>query len=325
MVSGRRLRIVLIAAIAGSGGCGIKERVRSFFQGDRPRAVVRVGAAEYSQVDLNRFFDSRLRDFRDPAQADRVKSQLLEAFIEEKLLLGEAYRHRVEPKPEVVRSMLEKIDVPDGDRPKTEGSIRRDGELERSIADSVKMQQYLRDYVLKDIAVGPEECEEYYLKHLGDYISNDAVRVREILVDDAALAGRIVASLRANRNKNFAELARVYSISPSAASGGDMGRFQRGELPEDFEKAIYAVAPGGVTPIVPTRYGFHIFLVEEKILAHQQKLYEVQDEIAERLALERERKRIDAEIEDLVNRIPVQIHRERLGFRYVGSRFGGSP
>jgi peptidyl-prolyl cis-trans isomerase C len=64
-----------------------------------------------------------------------------------------------------------------------------------------------------------------------------------------------------------------------APDGGDLGTFQKGELPEEFEKAIFPLAPGSVSKIVSSRYGYHIFLVEEKVLAHQQRLVEVKDQI----------------------------------------------
>src|SRR5512135_459646 len=79
-------------------GCGLGERLRSFLQGDRDRAaVVRVGDETYTRAHLEYFFDSRLSEFLDPTNADGVKSNLLESFIEEKLLLQEAEKHGVKP------------------------------------------------------------------------------------------------------------------------------------------------------------------------------------------------------------------------------------
>ena len=151
---------------------------------------------------------------------------------------------------------------------------------------------------------------------------NDVVRLREILVDDAAEAQKIQVLLAAKRNKNFSELARIYSKANSAAEGGDLGTFQSGELPEEFEKVVFALSPGTASKIVRTKYGYHLFLVEEKILAHQLKLWEVRDEISEKLLGEREREIINRELESLVKQIRVEIHRDKLDFKYIGTRFG---
>jgi parvulin-like peptidyl-prolyl isomerase len=145
--------------------------------------------------------------------------------------------------------------------------------------------------------------------------------VREILVDDLPQAERILNSLKANRNSNFAELARLYSKAATAEDGGDMGRFERGELPGEFEKVVFPMTPGTVSKIVRTRYGYHVFLVEERIGAHQQKLYEVRDQIQEKLLAARQRQVIEKKLAALEVQIPVSIYRDKLGFNYVGTRF----
>lgn len=299
--------------------CSWADRARSLVEGNSKRAsAVTVGDKTFSQEDLTRFFDTRLSDFRDPVESDQVKSHLLESFIEEKLLLCQAERFNVQPNPQMVQSMLGKIAPVGADRQR---AASQDPDLERSLAESLKVQQYLHDYLLKNMSISEEECQSYYQQHLAEYVRNDVVHVREILVDDKAQAERILASLKTNRNKNFAELARVYSKAPNAPDGGDLGTFETGDLPEEFEKVIFSLAPGTVGKIVHTKYGYHIFMVEEKILAHQQKFYEVKDQIMEKLSLEREREIINRELQALVNQIPVRIHRDNLDFKYMGARF----
>jgi len=318
------MRAYLIAtpAILVLAGCGLAERGRSVLWGeDHGTAAVVIADKVFTKSDLQRFFDSRLSDFRDPDKADRVKSNLLETFVEERLLLLRAERLRVEPNPQMVQSTMARIAI---ENPKPSGPPSApgpDAELERSLAESLKIQQYLRDYLLRNVTVSEAECEEYYRQHLEDYVRNDVVHVREILVDDGARAERILSSLNQQKNKNFGELARVYSKAPSAADGGDLGTFQRGDLPENLEKVVFRLAPTMVSPIVQTRYGYHIFLLEEKILAHQQQFYEVKDEIQEKLLLQRERDLIARELDSLMKQTPVKIHLENLDFKYLGNRF----
>ncbi len=91
-------------------------------------------------------------------------------------------------------------------------------------------------------------------------------------------------------------------------------------MPDEFDKVIFPLAPGTVSKIVRTQYGYHIFLVEEKILAHQQKLFKVEDQIKEKLLLERQRAALAGELASLAQRIPIQVDRERLEFKYTGAR-----
>ena len=98
---------------------------------------------------------------------------------------------------------------------------------------------------------------------------------------------------------------------------------QRGELPAEFEKAIFMLTPGSSSKIVSTKYGYHIFGVQQRIPAHQQKFIEVHDRIREKLLLEREREIMDSELASLRESIPVVIHRESLDFNYQAPRHSG--
>jgi hypothetical protein len=304
--------LILLPALLCLAGCQLKNRVQT----EGGAAVLQVGDKSFSMDDLGRFFNGRLNEFRDAVNADVVKSALLDSFVEEKLLLRRAEELKLVPDPKTLSSMRENL-MAGGS---STGGARGDEDPGKSMEESLKIQGYLHDYVFKGLAVTKEECEVYYKQHLGDYVSNDVVHVSEILVEDEAKAKNIQASLKTSRNKNFGELARIYSKAPTAAEGGDLGTFQRGELPEEFEKAIFPLAPGAVSKIVRSQYGYHLFWVEEKILAHQQKFYEAEDQIQEKLLLERQRAALDKELASLADRIPIRLNSDGLDFKYVGTR-----
>jgi peptidyl-prolyl cis-trans isomerase C len=318
---GKRVLVFVLLILPGLAACSQRDRFRAFFHGEGSgTAVVKIGSTTYSKTDLDRFFDNRLSEFRDPANNDILKSNLLESFIEEKLLLQEAEKAKVQPDQKLLTAMLDRA-APSAERLGDRSTRGRDADLERTLSDSLKTQQYLHNHLLKNLQVTDAECEAFYREHLADYIANDSVRVREILVDDQAQAQKILAMLKKSRNKNFADLALAYSKGARANEGGDLGKFQKGELPLEFDKVIFSLAPGNVSKVVRSQYGYHIFFVEEKVLAHQQKLIEVKDQIKERLTLDREREIINRELVSLVGRITVEVYRERLDFNYIGTRF----
>jgi parvulin-like peptidyl-prolyl isomerase len=229
----------------------------------------------------------------------------------------------IQPNPQTVRIMMEKIRETGAGASDENTDSDQEVELQQAVEDNLKMQQYLHDFVAQRASVSDRECETYYKEHLGDYVQNDVVRVSEILVDDLGVAQKLLAMLKEKSSKNFSDLARVYSKGASAADGGYLGSFQRGELPDEFEKAIFMLTPGASSKIVSTKYGYHIFGVQQRIPAHQQKFIEVQDQIREKLMLEREREIIDRELESLRDSIPVVIYRESLDFNYLESRRSG--
>jgi parvulin-like peptidyl-prolyl isomerase len=58
---------------------------------------------------------------------------------------------------------------------------------------------------------------------------------------------------------NFAETAKKNSQdSATAKAGGSLGIFPRGGMVPEFEKAVVALKPGEISPVIQTQYGYHI-------------------------------------------------------------------
>ncbi len=71
---------------------------------------------------------------------------------------------------------------------------------------------------------------------------------------DRAVA--LLMELRAGAD--FAALARRHSEDGSAPVGGALGSLVRGQMVPSFEDAAFALAPGQISEVVRTPYGFHL-------------------------------------------------------------------
>lgn len=63
---------------------------------------------------------------------------------------------------------------------------------------------------------------------------------------------------------DFAALAKQYGEDGTAAQGGDLGWFGKGDMVPQFEEAAFALKKGAVSDVVETAYGFHIIKLEDR-------------------------------------------------------------
>jgi peptidyl-prolyl cis-trans isomerase D len=145
------------------------------------------------------------------------------------------------------------------------------------------------------IALADSEISDFYELHKEDHFTQPReVRARHILIklpQDADAAAKAAArkkiddvAAKLKAGADFAELATKYSEDEgSAKKGGDLGFFGEGRMVKPFEEAAFALAPGKVSDVVETPFGFHIIKVEEVHEERTKPLEEVKDEIASTL------------------------------------------
>jgi peptidyl-prolyl cis-trans isomerase C len=162
-----------------------------------------------------------------------------------------------------------------------------------------------------------QEALAYFQSHTSAFQEGEKVRAAHILIRvpqatpadrKAALRKKAEALLeRIKRGEDFAALAGTSSDDgDSAPRGGDLGELRRGQVAEPFEKAAFALAPGQVSAIVETAYGFHIVKVLERIAPRPLEFAEVKDHLKRQLTLKKEQEKQQAFVNALRSRATIE-------------------
>jgi peptidyl-prolyl cis-trans isomerase D len=157
------------------------------------------------------------------------------------------------------------------------------------------------DTIRAGITIPPADVEAAYDAAKDQYTTPEQIRASHILLsttgkDEADVRARAEQILQqAKGGADFAALARQYSEDEgSAQQGGDLDYFGRGKMVPEFEQAAFALAPGEISDLVKTQYGFHIIKVTDKKPAIVRPLDEVRDQIVDELSYQRAGAQADA-------------------------------
>ncbi len=196
--------------------------------------------------------------------------------------------------------------------------------VERGLAEETGGRRAAVERLLAEDGAAVDELEvaAYYRRHRDRFERPERARVRQILLPDQAAVEQAQAELAAGAA--FDELAERLSQVPGGAIG-DGDALAREDLPPDFAEAIFALAPGEVSPPVATDYGFHIFQVVERLPAGPLPMAAVAAEIRETLRRERAERRLAELVAEARGRYNVRVFERNLPFNYQGLYSDGPP
>jgi parvulin-like peptidyl-prolyl isomerase len=243
--------------------------------GDSGRAVATVDGSAIALGTLRSALEARAGD-GEPLPREQILNEELNRLVAEQIVLNRARTLGIDVSSADVDARLSSLHGPqfsDSD-PVYRERLRREMLLERvallDLADKLHV---------------PESALVlYFEEHRADFAEPERIEIRHILVDDRARAEELHARLAAGAD--FAQLALEQSIAPEAAEGGWLPPFARGELPDAFDSA-FELAPGSISPVVESPYGFHIFRVEARHPPREPDFAEARERIL--VDLERDR------------------------------------
>ena len=259
-----------------------------------------------TRTDLARARQQLITDLREnglagpaleTALTDREKN-LLRDKIDQLLLVQKAKDLDINVDSDVTKQMA-KIQQDSGiaDPDKFHDYIKQESHMSfEDFRDEMKKgmltQRVVRQEVSDKIPIKHEEVEKYYNEHKSDFVREERIFLREILISTEGKDAAGVAAAekkakdlvaRAQRGERFAEMARDNSDSPSAKDLGAVPPRKKGEMPQNLENLVWNQPKGYITDPVRVGNGFLILRVEDHPKAGQAELAEVENEVMDRL------------------------------------------
>jgi peptidyl-prolyl cis-trans isomerase C len=282
-----------------------------------PDVLARVNGEAVTKTDFDRAVQAVEARAGGPVpadQRDRVLRGVLDQLIGYRVLVQEARARNVAVPDSEVDARIGQIrgQFP-SEQAFTEMLSQRKLTLEQVKSDArqdMAISKLIDDEIASKIAVKPEQVTDFYAKNPDQFKQGESVRASHILISvpkgaDAPTkaqartkAEEVLKEVKAG--KDFAALAKQYSADPgSAANGGDLGFFQQGQMVGPFNDVAFSLAPGTVSDLVETDFGFHIIKVAEKKAGRTIPLEEVKPKVEEYLEQMNRQQQTDAYVNGL--------------------------
>lgn len=251
------------------------------------------------------------------AQVEDVRDKVLENLINLELLAQESQKQNIQIEASAVEQQFNAFrsrfqDDAEFEKVLFEMAFTED-EIRAKIRETLAVRKLISLKVEKGLSVSDEELRSFYQENRSVFQQPEKVRARHILVKvdpetDKEKARKTIDAARDRlvKGEDFAAVAREVSEGPSAAQGGDLGFFGRGQMVEPFEKAAFSMETGEISPVVETQFGYHVLQVTdhepEKTLAYD----EVKGRLEEVLLREKTKLGTDQYIEELRESVEIE-------------------
>ncbi|MGA1868750.1 MAG: peptidylprolyl isomerase [bacterium] len=203
--------------------------------------------------------DTPLFDLQDTSKI--LKKELLTLLIDNELLYQEAQRKGIRVSDEEFEKFLSGFRIKSSDVTKEHLSGLTFEEWRDKTRKSFMIRKLINSVVSDKVIVTKQEIYDYFRAHADELGAKKQVRARQIIVDSEIKAREILAQLK--KGYNFEALAREVSLSPDSISGGDLGRFSEGQMPPEFDEAIFNLKVNEISDVIRSDYGYHIFQLLE--------------------------------------------------------------
>ncbi len=289
-----------------------------------PDIVARVNGENVARAEFERAIrniEARAGRSVPADQRDEVYRGVLDELIAFKLVLAEARARNIGVSTEEVASRIAEIrkqfQTEDAFKKALASRQMTPADLESETRTEILVNRTIEAEVLPKVSVSPQDLEAFYRENPEQFKEPEQVRASHILfpVDRAATpeakketrAQAEAVLKRAKAGEDFAALAKEFSKDSSAAAGGDLNYFPRGQMVPPFEQAAFGLEVGALSDVVETDFGLHIIKVTDRKQERVVPLNEVTDQLTNFLKQRKQQAAANAFLQALRAKYKVEV------------------
>jgi parvulin-like peptidyl-prolyl isomerase len=287
-------------------------------KGDTAKKVAIVDGQNILLSELSDRIKKEMNLSADSASIDRtnydlLKEEILSTMIDEKVMLLRARTLSLFVSDEELSKKIEEIRAyyTDDGFTRTLSAQNVDfGVWKEELRTRMLMEKLIVTDVNAKITVTEDEARAYYKTSRKRFEPGKRVRVAQIIVREERKAKALLNRLK--RGEDFAKVAREESIGPEAVSDGDLGFVIPGVMPEEIDRVLFSHAPGSISEVIKSSYGYHIFKIIEKETSSKKNWPEIKELVMAELKKQKEETAYSKWLEDLRSKVTVRIDRKLL-------------
>jgi len=231
---------------------------------------------------------------------DRQKD-LLRDLIDQSLLVERAKDMAISVETDVIKRLDEvrkqnKIDSMEDLEKKVEEQGIGWEDYKTQIRNGLLTQEVIRREVGAHINIPSDDVKKYYDAHQQEFVRPEQVVLAEIFLSTEGKSPEEMSSIekkaedlrnRVVKGEDFNEMAKRFSEGSTAKDGGYLGTFESGQLSKQLEDVVFKMDKGQLTDVIQTKTGFEVLKVEAHYQAGLQPLDKVENEIMNRLYMQK--------------------------------------
>ena len=212
---------------------------------------------------------------RTPEIDARVKQQVVQTLIDEKLQLQEAGRFDIEITADEVNTAIGQLGQQNNITPQAMAeSLRQSGvnmqTLRAQVEAELAWSRLVNGLLSSRVSITGDEVEQFLNRLISNstkpqyLVSEIFLEVTSAEQEEAVAQGAIQLLAQMQQGAPFNLVAEQFSAKASAAQGGDIGWVQDGELPPELNQILQQLQPGQVSQPIRTLGGFVILALRER-------------------------------------------------------------